>query len=52
MDLKNEGASHDAPIAKLLLFSLLGDVNSFDDPASPDSAMFIRALAHNTSTVI
>jgi hypothetical protein len=48
-----KGASHAAPIAKLLhLFSLLGDLKCFDEPASPDSAIFIRALALNTSTTI
>jgi hypothetical protein len=42
-----------AAIAKLLhLLSFLGEVNSFEDPASPDSAIFIRAFALSRSTAM
>ncbi len=43
---REKGGIYAAAIAKLLhRLSFLGDVNSFDDPASPESAIFIRALA-------
>ncbi len=42
-----------AAIAKLFHFlSFRGDVYSFDDPASPESAICMRALALNRSTRI
>ena len=40
-----------AAIAKLLhLLSFLGEVKSFEDTASPDSAIFIKAIALSRST--
>lgn len=45
--------AYPAPIAMLLhLLSLRGDVYSFEDTASPDSAIFMRALALNRSMMI
>ena len=38
-------------MAKLLHFlSFLGDIKSLEDPASPDSAIFMRAFALKRST--
>jgi hypothetical protein len=43
--------THAAAIAKLLHFlSFLGDVKSFEDPASPDSAIFMSAFALKRSS--
>jgi hypothetical protein len=43
--------THAAAIAKLLhLLPFLGDVKSLEDPASPDSAIFMSAFALNRST--
>jgi hypothetical protein len=40
-----------AAMAKLLhLLSFLGEVKSFEDTASPDSAMLIKAIALSRST--
>jgi hypothetical protein len=45
--------THAAATAKLLHFlSFLGDVKSFDDPASPDSAIFMSAFALKRSTAM
>lgn len=42
-----------AATAKLLHFlSFLGDVKSFEDPASPDSAIFMSAFALKRSTTM
>jgi hypothetical protein len=40
-----------AAMAKLLhLLSFLGEVKSFEETASPDSAIFIKAIALSRST--
>lgn len=52
-ELVTDWSTNAAAIAELLhLLSFLGDVNSFDDPASPDSAIFIRASALSKSTKV
>jgi hypothetical protein len=44
---------YNAAIARLLhLFSLRGDLKSLAEPASPDSAMIMRALALKRSTIM
>lgn len=51
--LSQKRTTYAAAIAKLLHFlSFLGDVYSFDDPASPESAICMRALALSRSTII
>lgn len=45
--------AHSAATTKPLhLLSLRGELNLADEPASPDSAMAIRALALSRSTII
>jgi len=52
VNLKFAG-TYAAATAKLLQrLSFLGDVNSLDDPASPESAICIRAIALSRSTSI
>ena len=34
------------------LLAFLGDVNSFDETASPESAIFMRDMALNRSTIM
>jgi hypothetical protein len=46
-------AADAAAIAKLLhLLFFLGEVKSFEDTASPDSAMLIKAFALNRSSIM